>query len=72
MQKSIMEKYKDGAVEQRYRTIVRGVPEENEAIINIPLVKKSYKQNFIVRFYNNCISLIFKHFFKNFASIGDI
>lgn len=49
VQKSIMEKYKDGAVEQRYRTIVRGVPEENEAIINIPLVKKSYKQNFIMR-----------------------
>uniref|UniRef100_A0A915BN92 Pseudouridylate synthase RPUSD4, mitochondrial n=1 Tax=Parascaris univalens TaxID=6257 RepID=A0A915BN92_PARUN len=49
MQKSIMEKYKDGAVEQRYRTIVRGVPEDDEAVINIPLVKKSYKQNFIMR-----------------------
>ncbi|KHN79663.1 RNA pseudouridylate synthase domain-containing protein 4 [Toxocara canis] len=49
VQKTIVEKYREGAVEQRYRTIVRGVPEESEAIINIPLVKKSYKQNFIMR-----------------------
>ncbi|VDK56160.1 unnamed protein product [Anisakis simplex] len=51
VQKKIVEQYKEGLVEQRYRAIVRGVPEEAEATINIPLVKRLNQQDFYVRPY---------------------
>lgn len=43
--KSIAEKYKAGLVEQHYRAILSRVPRQEEAIINVPLVKTVREQN---------------------------